>query len=138
MQLVVDTNVVFSALIADGKTRESLLYPSFDLYVPEHFFQELDDNRSTVEEKTGLSESELNLLTSILFERIHATPREEFKDEIPRAREALSEDEPGDSAFLALAIHLDAAVWSDDQDFRKQDVVQTYTTEEILERHGFI
>lgn len=67
MRLVVDTNVVFSALIAGGKTREAILTTDLDLAVPEFFYSELDGNRAAVRAKTGLPEAELDLLLSILF-----------------------------------------------------------------------
>jgi len=63
MKLVCDTNVVFSALIAGGKTRELILSDQTDLYAPEFFFTELDSHRQEIEEKSRLSEEQVNYPT---------------------------------------------------------------------------
>ena len=133
MKLVLDTNVVFSALIAGGKTRETILSGDLTLYVPEFFFTELRNNLSEVEEKTGLKRDELELLLGLLFEEIRIVPREEFQERLPEAKTHIAEDDPDDVPFLALALALDAGVWSDDNHFQEQSAVPVWKTHELLE-----
>lgn len=133
MELVVDTNIVFSALIADGKTREIIITGEQELHVPEYFFNELSNNLDEVEEKTGLERHELEMLLNILFEQMHVVPREEFEDRLNQARNLIADTDPDDAPFLALALHLDAGIWSDDQHFQEQESVEVWRTHELIQ-----
>lgn len=132
MKLVLDTNVIFSALIAGGKTREVILTEDVTLYVPEFFFSELQNHRDTLEEKTGLERDELELLLGLLFEEIRVVPREEFEKHLSKAKEHIASHDPDDVPFLALALSRSADVWSDDNHFQKQEAVSVWTTSELI------
>jgi predicted nucleic acid-binding protein len=135
MKLVVDTNVIFSAVIAGGTTRELLLGDShhLDLAVPEFFFRELDGKVSVLAEKADLDEQAVHVLVDLLCEPIRIVPRAAFETELESARDAIAADDPDDVPFVALALHLDAAIWSDDSDVAGIDVVPTWRTHELLE-----
>ena len=132
MKLVCDTNIVFSAVIAGGKTRELLLSDRIELYAPEFFFTELDNHREEISEKSNLSEDELGLLLDLLFKDTEVVPKEEFEDELSQAAERIEETDPDDVPFLALALHLDVDLWSDDTDFDDQDAVKNWKTHELV------
>jgi len=117
-------------LIADGKTRELILTENLDLYVSEYFFTELQNNLDDVEDKTGLERSELELLVGLLFEQVNIVPREEFETELPAAREQVPD--PDDAPFLALAVALDAGIWSDDSHLQEQDAAPIWKTHELV------
>lgn len=134
MELVVDTNVVFSAMIADGATRELVLDERLSCHVPEFFFSEFTKYLEVIQQKTGLDESDLKLLVSILFEDVHVVPRDEFTEHVPEAKEVIGSVDPDDVPFLALAIHLDAGVWSDDDHFQRQDEVPSWGTADLVRR----
>lgn len=132
MKLVVDTNSVFSALIAGGKTREAMLTRDLDLAVPEFFYTELENNQPAVRAKTGLSDPELDLLLSILFAELTVVPKATFSHRLDEASAVMADVDPDDVPFLALALHREAAVWSDDGDFQDQDAVPVWTTSDLL------
>lgn len=132
MKLVCDTNVVFSALIAGGKTRELILSDQTDLYVPEFFFTELDGHRQEIEEKSRLSEEQLGLLFNVLFKDTEVIPREEFEHQIEQANKLIGDTDPDDISFLALALDLDTDIWTDDTDFQEQDEVTVWKTHELV------
>jgi len=134
MKLVCDTNVVFSALIAGGKTRELILSDETDLYAPEFFFSELDNHRHEIEEKSNLSEEQIGLLLNVLFKDTEVVPREEFEDDLERASTLISGTDPDDVPFLALSLSLDVGIWTDDTDFEKQDEVTVWKTHELVSR----
>lgn len=136
MRLVVDTNVIFSAMIADGKTRELLLTADLALYIPEYFHLELSNNLTEIEAKTGLDRSELGLLIDLLFEDLHVVPRASFEDELADAANLIGDTDPDDVPFLALALHLDAGLWSDDEDFSEQAAVDVWRTHELVASLG--
>lgn len=134
MKLVCDTNVVFSALIAGGKTRELILSDRTDLYAPEFFFTELDNHREEIQEKSKLSGDDLDLLLAMLFEETDVVPRAEFESELGESQEHIAGVDPDDVLFLALALHLDMDLWSDDGDFEEQRAVTIWKTHELVER----
>ena len=54
MKLVVDANVVISALIADSKTRERIVLLEPDLLTPEVIHDEIENYEAFVVEKSGM------------------------------------------------------------------------------------
>lgn len=134
MKLVCDTNIVFSALIAGGKTPEMILSDETELYAPEFFFSELDNHRHEVEEKSNLSEEQIGLLLNVLFKDTEVVPREEFEDELDLASQLIGGTDPDDVPFIALALHLDVDIWTDDSDFEEQNEVTVWKTHELV-RH---
>jgi predicted nucleic acid-binding protein len=54
MKLVVDTNILVSALIRDSVTRKILLDPRISAYVPEHFLGEIEEHHDQIIQKSGL------------------------------------------------------------------------------------
>ncbi|GAB6860254.1 hypothetical protein JCM17092_03430 [Haloplanus litoreus] len=53
MKLVVDANVVISALIADSKTRELIVTLDPDLLTPAFVYDELENYEPLIVEKSG-------------------------------------------------------------------------------------
>lgn len=133
MKLVCDTNVVFSALITGGKTRELILGDQIDLYAPEFFFTELENHRPDIEAKSKLSEDQFGTLLTNLFKDTAVVPKQEFSDELSTASELIGGTDPDDVPFLALALHLNADVWSDDTDFQAQDEITAWRTHDLVE-----
>ena len=131
--VLLSTPTSSSRLKAGGKTRETILTRELELYVPEYFFTELRNNLDAVQRKTALERNQLELLIDLLFEQIRIVPREEFDDELDTANAIIAEVDPDDSPFLALAMHLDAEIWSDDRHFQEQETVATWRTHELLE-----
>jgi len=132
LKLVVDTNVLLSALIADSATRT--LFRSVDerLVAPEMLQHELDRHRGLVLEKSGLTETELAYLVGGLFDRVELVPDDELDAYRGVAENALADVDPDDVIFLATALAADGTIWSDDRHFREQDLVPVVTTEDVM------
>ena len=56
MELVLDTNVLFSALIKDSRIRHFLLFSGHSFYTPEFVFEEINAHMDEIKEKTELLE----------------------------------------------------------------------------------
>ena len=95
MRLVIDTNIVFSALIAGGKTRDCIITAPVELYAPEYFHSEFENHRETFLSKTNLDDDQLTTLFALFFENIELVPRSDFADHIPKAREIMRGHRPG-------------------------------------------
>lgn len=132
MKLVVDSNIFFSSLIKEGRTKELLLDLSLDLYAPEFILEEFEKHEQEILDKTNRTKEEFNNILSIIEEIINLVPKEDFEDCLVEA-EKISPD-PDDVMYFALALKLNCSIWSNDKNLKKQDKIKVYSTEEIIEK----
>lgn len=64
MKLVVDANVVISALIADSKTRKLIVTLEPDLLTPELVHDEIENYEELIVEKSGMTPISMNRMSS--------------------------------------------------------------------------
>ena len=133
MEVVVDTNVIISALLRDGLTRKILLLAPFEMYTVPFTKQEIENHKGELLHKSGLDEDAFSHLLDLIFAKINVVDREILEPFRKRADEILKDIDPNDAPFLALAMALNCPLWSNDRDLKKQRVVKVYTTQEILE-----
>lgn len=55
MEIVVDANILMSALIKDSHTRKILILSNNTFYIPEFIFDEIQNHMSELVEKTKIS-----------------------------------------------------------------------------------
>ena len=132
MTLVIDANVVISALIADSKTRELIVTLEPDLLTPAFVHDEIENYEDLIVEKSGMEPDRVAQFIDLLFQYIEVVPASEFYPAIESADEAIGETDPDDVLYLACAIALDATIWSDDSDFDEQNLVETYSTGDVI------
>lgn len=132
MKLVIDANVVISALIADSKTRELIVTIKPDLLTPAFVHDEIESYEELIVEKSGMEPDRVAQFIELLFRYIDVVPAEEFYPAIDRAANAIGGTDPDDVLYLACAIAGDAAIWSDDSDFDEQNLVETYSTSDVI------
>ncbi|WP_276271979.1 PIN domain-containing protein [Haloarcula litorea] len=133
MKLVVDANVVISALIADSKTRELIVTLEPDLLTPEFVHDDIENYTELIVEKSGMSPERVGQFIDLLFQYIEVVPAGKFHPYIEEAEAAIGETDPGDVLYVACALANDAGIWSDDSDFREQAVVETYSTTDVVD-----
>ena len=132
MKLVVDANVVISALIADSKTRELIVTLEPDLLTPEFVYEEIENYTELIVEKSGMNPERVTKFVDLLFQHIEVVPASKFYPYIEEADAAIGETDPDDVLYVACALAGDAAIWSDDTDFDEQDVVEVYSTTDVI------
>jgi len=119
VRIVVDTNVVFSAILSsEGSINDILLNSDsiFDFYAPSFLIDELVKHRRKIKNISGYSEAELNFLQRILFKKIEFIDPEYVKPSSwKQAIKLTSKIDPADSPFIALALELDALLWTGDK-----------------------
>jgi len=133
MKLVIDANVVISALIADSKTRELIVTLESDLLTPAFVHDEIENYEELIVEKSGMEPDRVAQFIDLLFQYIQVVPAEDFYPAIERADEAIGDTDPDDVLYLACAIATEAAIWSDDSDFDEQNLVGTYSTGDVID-----
>lgn len=134
MRLVVDANVIISALIADSKSRELIVTLETELLTPEFVATEIENYEALIVEKSGLRPERVSQFIELLFRHLEVVAASEFYPRIEAADAAIGETDPDDVLYLACALETEAEIWSDDTDFKEQGLVPTHTTNEVLEQ----
>ena len=133
MTLVVDANVVISALIANSKTRELIVTLKPELLTPEVIHGEIESYEALIVEKSGMEADKVQQFIDLLFQYIETVPGSEFYPYIEEAEEAMGDIDSNDVLYVACALARETGVWSDDSDFDEQDLVPVFTTGEVVE-----
>jgi putative PIN family toxin of toxin-antitoxin system len=133
MKLVVDTNIVVSALIRDSATRKILLDPRISAYVPEHFLGEIEEHRDHIIRKSGLNEKELETILDSVISRLTIVPTEDFLEFMSKAFNVMKGIDEDDAPFIALAISFENdGIWTNDEHFARQRLVPVWKTTDML------
>ena len=130
MKVTIDANVLFSALIKQGITRKILFNPELGLYSPSFLFIEIDKYKPLLLKKFSGKEEEFEGLMQKIVSQIQIIPDQELKPFLYAAK-SLSKDEK-DWLYLACALKEDTIIWSNDKDFKKQNKVKVFSTNELL------
>jgi predicted nucleic acid-binding protein len=130
MELVIDTNIVFSAIVKNSVSRILLLNPNLILHAPEGLISELEEHREEIREKSRLSEKKYDELMAILLSRIELVPKESI---VPFLKAALEfSPDKDDSPFLALCLAKGIPLWSNDKPLKQQSFVKVFSTSELF------
>ncbi len=134
MDLVVDANVLFAALIKDSFTYQLLFSGKFHLFTPEYIFTEFEKHKEELLEKTNRTTEEFFRLVEIMKRRIIIVPLEELVHYVEEA-EKLTPD-PDDMVYFALALRLNCAIWSNEEKLKRQNKIEVYNTHELAKVSG--
>jgi len=130
---VADTNVVIAGFLRSATTRELLLDGRLVLHAPEYLLMEAERVLSAprLRRRLGsLSPDDVRALLSQLTSRMRIAPTSTFRLKLPDAKALVAD--PEDASFIALALHLQLPLWSNDAPLRTQNVVRVYTTDDVL------
>jgi predicted nucleic acid-binding protein len=135
MKVVLDSNILFSALIS-GKELYIDIFKSLDIYAPDFIFAELTKYEEHIIKKKKL-EDEFTLFVRELFSEITVIPKLAISAKSYEKAQALcSEIDPKDTAYLALSIELDIPLWTNDkklyQGLMNKGYKNIIKTEEII------
>ncbi|MFC1682440.1 PIN domain-containing protein [Nanoarchaeota archaeon] len=133
MNLVIDTNILISALIRNSLTRELIIKLPVDLLLPEFELLEIKKHKQEILRKSKLSEIEFDHLLNFLLEYVEIIKTEDIIDYKKEADEIINHIDPDDVQFVATALKYNVAIWSDDKHFQKQNKIKIFTTKDILE-----
>lgn len=123
MKIIVDTNVVFSAILSSsGKIGQILIYgrKQFEFYAPNLVKTEVKRHREKLIQMSGLSDEDFedtrdDIYSCITFISEEQIPYDYWHNAIPLVRET----DMDDIAFVVLAQYLDAQLWTGDKKLLK-------------------
>jgi predicted nucleic acid-binding protein len=133
MNIILDANVLMSALIKDSYTREFISKLDHNFFMPETVFETLLKYRGLILKKTNANPKDLDSLIKRLVGFVKVIKQNEYEGKLQIAEKTMRGIDIEDSVFVACALVVsDAVIWSDDKHLKKQNLVGVYTTKEIL------
>src|SRR3989344_7541276 len=133
MKIIIDVNVILSALIKDSMERKILIYSGLDFYFPKSSLDKINKYRDYVLKKSKLSLKEYDLLLTTLLGYVNLLDDDEILKKWNEARKIFGHIDPEDMIFIAAALSIGAAILSDDNDFDRQDEIRVFKTKEFQE-----
>ena len=119
MKVVVDTNILISALIdPEGKLADILLqtHTELELYSCYFLYIEILKHKNKLVKLSGLPESELLELIYHILKKIRFINEEQIPDQIWRKAFEMTQDiDEKDTPFVALTLYLKSFLWTGDK-----------------------
>lgn len=134
MKLIVDSNRVIAGLIKNSVVRQILISPKFEFFAPDYLLIEIKNHLEVILGKSKLSRGEFYPILDILIERVHIIPKSEVEHHVENAKRIIGDVDMDDVPFIALALAVpNDGIWTEDCDFRKQDKIRIWSTNELME-----
>ncbi len=133
MSIVVDTNILISALIKDSVTRNLILNIKEILLLLELDLEEIDNHKEEILDKSGLSENEFEVMLSFLLKNFKIIKTEEVINYREEAIEIIGNIDKDDVVFFATALAFNCPIWSDDKRLKEQKKIKVFNTSEVID-----
>ena len=135
VRLAADANVLLAAVLG-GRARLVLQHPKIrEVLSAEATLAEVQEYALILAWKKRLS-IDLVLLAVASFP-VTIVRRETYANSISEAKRRIGRRDPDDVEILALALHFQIPMWSNDKDFEDAGV-EWYTTEDLLRKLGML
>ena len=115
--VVVDTNLIFSALIPKAsKIRDILLESNITFYAPNFLITEIYTHKNKLIKNSKLTESEFYLYFNGIIEHVKFVPTDFIGiDSRQKVYDLCKDIDIKDTLFIALAIDLGLQIWTGDK-----------------------
>lgn len=131
MRLVADANVLLAAVLG-GRAKAVLQHPEIDeLLTADATLAEVQEYAVILARKRRLSLD--TLLLAIAASPVTVVEEAIYSSSLPQARKLIAKRDPDDVDVLALALHMNLPLWSNDNDFEETGI-EWYTTAELLQK----
>jgi predicted nucleic acid-binding protein len=142
MKIVVDTNVVFSAILnSQSWIGQILLHSdkSVRFYSPRYLQIEIQNHIQKIKKIARINDSETHELIGILYTKIHFISDEFIpKANLVTADELTKDVDFDDVLFVALSLHLNCKLWTGDKVLMKALMEKGFkrfiTTQELIQK----
>lgn len=133
MRLVVDVNVVFSALVNKGESSKvfetNKRLRQWQFIAPDFLLFELNQISDKLQSVTRLTKEELSFAFLFITEQIEFIPFSTFLDRLVEAMQLNMNDSP----YLALALACNCPIFSGDKGLKKQTKVKVFSPRDLLD-----
>jgi predicted nucleic acid-binding protein len=132
LNIIIDSNVLFSALIKDSLTRKMILLYTGTFLFPSFIFDEMEKHKEGLLEKSGMEAKQFEMLLTILLQKVQIVPTDILRAYERKAYDTVKDIDPDDTLFIACALaYPDSILWSDDKKLKQQTVVPIINTKEM-------
>ncbi|HOU46223.1 MAG TPA: PIN domain-containing protein [Chitinophagales bacterium] len=139
MRIIVDTNIVFSAILnTNSKIARIFFQPKtgFNFYSTIKLLEEIEEHKTKIQSLTKLSNTELDRIITLVTNRIRFINYNLIPIEIYNYAEKLTQDvDIDDTEFIALTEHIKGKLWTGDKvlikGISKKNWNKFITTEEL-------
>ncbi len=135
MQLAIDANIYFAALLRNNLTRKLVFDERLNLYAPRFILNEFDKYKKELQNRTKINQQEFNKLAALILKKIQFVPEEQLRPFLPAAI-TLTID-PKDTTYLACALAVNADLWTHDKALN-QNRVKTWNTTQLAKHLGYL
>ena len=103
------------------------------MYAPEYLFDEFEKHKTRIKKLSKLSSNEIDLICEKLKQKIKSVPKEKFEMFLEQANSLISDKD--DTEYLALSLSFNKMpIWSNDSDFKKQSIIEIFTTKQLVDK----
>lgn len=120
MVIVIDTTMIFSLLLGkNAKMRDAFFDPENHFYAPNYVMGEIFEKKEKILWYSALSEAELYDLFYRIFEKIRfVTETLISQGNRQKAYELCRDIDEDDTPIIALALQLNAVIWTGDKNLK--------------------
>ena len=135
MILVVDFNVVFSALVTTGKSRFvfelNKIFAKFEFISTQYMYSELDNNLGKIVSLSKLPKEDISVVLEFIKRSVEIMPFKAFEN---RAKEAVSiAPHLKDAPYVALSLAFNCPIFSGDKGLKRALPDKVITPSEALD-----
>lgn len=133
MRIVLDSNILFSALIKDSTTRRLILdYDDFFLF-PSYIFEEMEEHKEELMQKSKMSKEDFDKLLEMLLKKVLIVPEEVLKTHKDESIEIVKDIDLDDAVFIACSLaNPESVIWSDDKKLKRQSKIKILNSMEMM------
>jgi predicted nucleic acid-binding protein len=132
LNIVIDSNILFSALIKDSVTRGLILLYKGEFLFPSFIFEELEKHKDELLQKSKMKPEHFNVLVFLLLQKMRIVPADILQPYRKVAYETVKHIDPNDSIFIACALAYPYGIlWSDDKKLKEQHLIPVINTKEM-------
>lgn len=122
--------MILSALIGGKAAGVFIEANDIEFITTSNIIDEVREYIPSFSQKKGLDDKTMEAVLSLLPIRVY--PEDAYIGKKPAALDLIGKRDPDDAELLALALALDCAIWSNDNDLKDVDEAKVYTTGEML------
>jgi predicted nucleic acid-binding protein len=142
MRIVVDTNIVFSAILNTNSRIARIILQTrgrLNFYSTAQLSSEIEEHKAKIKRISNYSDYELDRIVTLIvnkirFINIRLIPKESYEYAVALTKEI----DIDDTEFVALTEHIKGTLWSGDKELqrgiRKKGWNKVITTEELFEK----
>ena len=133
MRLIVDANIMLSAMIKDSGVRKIIISGAHELFIPEYALQETLMYIDLISKKNKMSRGQNGQLLSVLLNYMNLVKPSLYTGKLKEALQIMKKIDEKDTPYAALALSIDNdGLWTADKDFDKQNKIKVWKTKDLL------